>query len=381
MYFILSIVTFYICVGVGAALSRFEYFDYLNNRPNRHGNLDGLRGLLALMVFMHHFAITFHWKTEGVWKNPPEVFFRNFGKVGVVMFFMITGYLFVGKIISTKEGVNWARLYRNRFYRIMPLYIFSLSCLTCIVFYNSSFNFHSSASELFFEYLRWFVFIGGDINGYDQTDEIFAGVYWTLRYEWFFYFSLPVIYYIVRNKSKNINLYLFLFSLTVSIILLQKPIGIWYISSKYFIYFSIGGLAAILQWFWETPSKRVVSFRESLLTGSLFLVCMFYPNSLGLVHILFITAFFLLVVRGFDFFGILKYRGAIFLGEISYSLYLLHGLILFTLFTQLQLFDFANMTEQTYMLTLPLIAVFLVCGSCFTFITVEARYILPVKDR
>ena len=64
--------------------------------------MDGLRGILALSVLVHHFYITYFWKTTGLWKRPESDLLNNFGAIAVSFFFLITGYLFISKIQKEK---------------------------------------------------------------------------------------------------------------------------------------------------------------------------------------------------------------------------------------------------------------------------------------
>lgn len=65
---------------------------------HRHSPLDGIRGILALSVFSHHFFKNYFFQTTGRWQSPNIDFFTNLGSVPVSLFFLITGYLFFGKL-------------------------------------------------------------------------------------------------------------------------------------------------------------------------------------------------------------------------------------------------------------------------------------------
>ena len=79
--------------------AKLDYFNSLFTRQGRFGAIDGLGGYLALFVFIHHYIITWYWQNTGKWIRPPEDYFQNFGKVGVIIFFMITGFLFITKML------------------------------------------------------------------------------------------------------------------------------------------------------------------------------------------------------------------------------------------------------------------------------------------
>lgn len=60
--------------------------------------IDGLRAYLSLFVFFHHFFIFYKWKESGKWEKPEILFIDDLGQVSVAIFFIITGFLFIGKI-------------------------------------------------------------------------------------------------------------------------------------------------------------------------------------------------------------------------------------------------------------------------------------------
>ncbi|HDZ0419542.1 TPA: acyltransferase family protein, partial [Klebsiella quasipneumoniae] len=87
----------------------------------RYSGIDGLRGYLALMVAVHHFYIFYQWRIGGEWKEPSLVFFNNLGVFAVAVFFMITGFLFIGKIdkASFFNNFDFVGLIKSRLYRIL----------------------------------------------------------------------------------------------------------------------------------------------------------------------------------------------------------------------------------------------------------------------
>ena len=132
MDFIASIVALITSLIVAFFLSKLTRFSFISERDSRLDTLDGLRGFLAIFVFFHHYVITYYWKTTDQWIRPPEDYYHNYGKVGVALFFMITGFLFLSKILTLRRSIDWLKVYESRFYRIMPLYIFVLLAITCV---------------------------------------------------------------------------------------------------------------------------------------------------------------------------------------------------------------------------------------------------------
>ena len=78
----------------------------------RFSSLDGLRGYLALAVFLHHSAIWYFYLRSAAWALPPSRLYTHFGQSSVALFFMITSLLFWSKIMDGRDRpVDWLRLY------------------------------------------------------------------------------------------------------------------------------------------------------------------------------------------------------------------------------------------------------------------------------
>ena len=373
MNFGISLVSLLVCIAVGGLLVKLKYFRFLDERSSRFESLDGLRGFLAISVFFHHFAVTYHWKIHGIWtKPPPEIYYLNYGKVGVAIFFMITGFLFISKISKSNEKIDWPKLYESRFFRIVPLYLFALALISLIVFHNSEYQLNSQPIDLLKQYIRWMMFQGGSINNYPDTNIIIAGVEWTLRYEWLFYFLLPVLSIALWKGNIYTNL-----AVVVTIIYLYiHPVAfVIYPSADFstsnFIFFAVGGLASIIPKINNININFVRSKTVSTIVLTLAFGCIFYPHTFDLIHIAIISILFFLVVLGNDLFGLFRLKSTKLLGEISYSIYLLHGMVLYILFSQIPIANISEMTPSEYALLMPFLSVAVVLVSSVTFLLVE----------
>ncbi len=67
----------------------------------RNASIDGLRGFLALGVFIHHTYIYFSYFKSGIWQHPSIYLFNQLGVTSVSLFFMITSYLFTWKFLNS----------------------------------------------------------------------------------------------------------------------------------------------------------------------------------------------------------------------------------------------------------------------------------------
>ena len=79
----ITLVSFSITLLTAQLLIYKKSFSFLTNRKGRYGTIDGLRGFLAISVFFHHFIITRNWEIYGEWVSPDEVYYQNYGKLGL----------------------------------------------------------------------------------------------------------------------------------------------------------------------------------------------------------------------------------------------------------------------------------------------------------
>lgn len=357
------IIVFLISYTAGLVIAKNKRFAFVFDRKERYGAIDGLRGYLALSVFIHHFIITWYWKNSGIWQAPPEIYFQNFGKVAIAIFFMITGFLFISKIIYDNGKTNWYKLYKSRIYRIYPLYIFVLLLISLVVFYESDFKINVEPEVLLKQYFKWLIYYGYIINDYINTNLIIAGVDWTLKYEWVFYLSLPLVsFFVHKNKFLLIIFILSIFMIYVF------PQAIFFISTKLFIFFLIGGLTAYLNLynlyflknkFWASVAILSLSF------------AIFYPVTLDTIHIMLIAIFFIIIALGNSLFGLLQSKASKILGEISYSIYLMHGFVLYMLFSVINISDLTMFSLFQYIQIMPMVSLLVLLVAMLTYLTIE----------
>src|SRR5882757_2699850 len=185
------VVLFCLVGGVIYLLLRITKMDV---PKDRFASIDGLRGVLAFSVFLHHSVVWFYFLKTSGWAFPPSNVYNHFGPSSVAMFFMITAFLFYSKLLDAKDkGIDWLKLYASRIFRIMPLYFFAVLVLFLLVGLVSHFTFHESLFQVVLEFFQWLFFIDADVNGIPGTRLIVAGVVWSLAYEWLFYCSLALV--------------------------------------------------------------------------------------------------------------------------------------------------------------------------------------------
>ena len=326
-FILLSIAIGYaLCFATAGLLSRDKSLSGLANRSQRFISLDGLRGFLALGVFYHHVVMTGIFIETGVSERPVVDVFQNLGKVSVALFFIITGFLFYGKLLSAKTAEVWLKLYESRLFRILPLYLFALLLILSFILAPKGFSLDIELRTFVKELIAWLAFHGETINGDPAAKTVISGVDWSLRYEWLFYALLPSLALMSRYRFMIISLVL------LTILGNLNPTWLLSFNTKYFLFFAIGGLARIQYKQFPIETESMNSLWGNGITLLLILVVLSYPQTFDLIHSSLIGLLFLCFVNGNHLGGLLKKTPALILGEISYSIYLMHGVLLYIIF-------------------------------------------------
>lgn len=297
-----------------------------NPRGARISTLDGLRGFLALGVFFHHAAFYHEYLLYRQWWLPSR-FYTLLGHVGVAMFFMITGYLFWSRIVAERNRLDWLQLYIGRVFRIGPLYLFAFASVLLIVFARGGWHLNVPISQFIKELARWVslgLFWPHDINNYENTTLILAGVTWTLKFEWDFYLSLPLLA-LVASRPK-VHLPFSVGALMISLAYLGMPheptlraISIaWFLTGM-----TCGSLA------YNGMTAKIRDSLASIIVGTLICtIFIAFDSGYNIGVTMLLGGAFYLLSSGCSFFGLLTSRPARRLGNVSYGIYLLQGLVL-----------------------------------------------------
>lgn len=361
---------FLIILSGGIFSTRFFSFIDKDIKETRMQNIDGLRYLLASFVALHHFIVGRNYTITGQWKVPDNIFDTFAGQFGVIIFFMISGSLFV---TLCDQKTDWLKFYIKRFFRLVPM--LSLSSVLCIgiaillqvrsghFVYNDNF-------------LNWFdaavLNQRPDLFGFIHSFTISGGVTWTLYWEWMLYFSLPVLF-IINIKKESL-------SLMIAILFIC-----YYIYSKYdystslFISsFAFGGLVRTISnklAFKPTLSLNVltiIAFVASIIFGC-------YNTPYTLTALIIYALFFFMICVGGNFFGLLTSAGFRRLGDASFSIYLLHPIAWFMMNKILLRFDLFE--KPMWVLVASTISwLFICCISIMSFHYIETYFISLGKN-
>lgn len=298
--------------------------------PAGFAAIDGLRGYLALMVFVHHGAVWWGLLHTGQWRQPPSRLMNNLGEGSVALFFMITALLFGNKLLGAgSRPIDWLRLAVSRVLRLTPLYLVAMLCLFTMVAVVTGGQLNQPLQQVLLSVLRWLLFTvpgAPDINGVAFTYIMVAGVVWSLVYEWAFSAALPWLGLLLRRQVPVV--WLAGSGLVLGLIVLLMVVresG----QLRYLVPFAAGLIVCgLVRWPALVRCARHPA-ATLLLLGLLATGFLARPWVYSPLPMLALAGAFTLLAAGNDLFGLLRTRAARTLGEMSYGLYLLHGLLLY----------------------------------------------------
>ncbi len=337
------------------------------DRGERYGSIDALRGYLALGVFVNHAVVTLFYLQHGQWEAPPVKLYIQLGHSSVVLFFMITAFLFWGRLIDSGASLDWRKLALSRLFRLYPLYLVVMASVLAVVFAAAGGSLRTPWPELLDGVTRWMFFAHPDLNAFPDTKMLIASVNWTLRYELLFYAALP-LWALLFFRSRGWVAALGSLVAIVTIVVMHESA----FKPSVLVSF-LGGIAAA-HWV-RNPALRARACSVPagwLALAALLIVMLFVKNAYKIYPVALLTVFFVVVASGHTLFGALRSRAAIWLGEVSYSVYLLHGLLLWLVVQQWA--DGAmHLGLEALALMMPLLAMLLVGVSSLTYLVIERR--------
>ena len=343
--------------------SRFfsQTIDRKRNNEHYESHLEGLRGILAFGVFVHHAAFIWSDLDNGGWRKPESHFMDMLGGASVSMFFFLSGYLFwKGFLNRNSERLSVSRFYKERFFRLAPVYWLFCIVMIVVVLWDAGGVLRTTFSEFFIAVGQWLVFgipLGRfpDVNEFPFTRLIHGGVAWSLRHEVLFYLLLPLLLPFARRQRTLHVLALFVCSYVIFT-------GIYLLVTKVF---TASGHHPLMMPALSFLKEGLMEFNKFLLTGfapgmltayvlhhdrysslvsgiktrhalwtvivCLLLLLLNADPRFSFLKIFPLTIIFFLVVAkkvGTEF---LRIRGLMVLGLVSYSVYVFHGLFLFFL--------------------------------------------------
>jgi peptidoglycan/LPS O-acetylase OafA/YrhL len=282
--------------------------------PERVAPLDGMRAFLALAVFLHHGIVTHRYFGGTPWESPPGNFDSLCGQAAVALFFMISAYLFWGRVLRSHGRLDWIEFFRGRVRRIAPMYYVSVLLFFAVVAAETEFQLRVPADQLIAQALRWmaFAFLGlPEINGLNGNTIL--GQIWTLKFEWVFYAALPLLAWTFLRIGRAWPIYLAMFAPSLS------GGG----AASMIAYFATGCFAAHLaREVKPDTASRVLWSAGGIL--ALLTLGYFFHDVFGPLQALLLFPVFVAALQASGPWTVMRWRPVRFLGHISFSIYLLH---------------------------------------------------------
>ena len=293
----------------------------------RYETIDGMRGFLAIGVFIHHSSIWFQYLETNSWDAPKSNLFIQLGQTSVSLFFMITSFLFITKLLNASaSGFDWKHFFISRIFRLAPLYYISFAIMLLILMIITGWELHVSWFDFISSLFHWGTFTitrAPVINGEVMTHLINAGVIWSLPFEWLFYCSLPLISLLILHIKPS------KFFLACSFLFVAGYSIAHGVKMEHILSFAGGAIAPLLLKYTSFKDKSNTYLTSAIVLISLLLIGQFDTANNVFCKIL-IAIVFTFIACGNTMFGLFKNSTLRFLGDIGYSTYLLHGIILFT---------------------------------------------------
>lgn len=332
--------------------------------PVRLDFLDGIRGLAALYVVIHHVAQIY----LGEKSNPPAAFYwfiplMQLGHFAVAIFIVLSGFCLMLPVAQSTDGRlrdGFLRYFRRRVRRIVPAFYAAILMSLLLVAFVPSMRRHDG------EFWN-FAFGGADWHTYFDWKAIASHLLvlhalspnwinridppmWSIGVEWLNYFLMPLLLIPVWRKAGAAALVIFAIGLSF-LPYASKPIFhheqyTMHWAQPWFLALFAMGMAGAAILFPKAASDRSSKLDDLLLRLAM------HPLALPLIGIaiyfcrrnrvavdFLVAAVTLCVIFhssrattiGKHLLKTLESRFAVWLGAISYSLYLFHGPLLMLL--------------------------------------------------
>lgn len=300
--------------------------------------IDGLRAIAVISVIIYH--LNENWLSGGF--------------LGVDIFFVISGFLITGIIITEiqQNSFSLKQFYTRRIKRIYPAFITVMalvSFIASVIFIYNDFNQLRKTIELATTFLSNF-YLGLTQGYFDlSANENPVLHIWSLAVEEQYYLIFPLILILAYKKFREIKalfiitLILFFILLATSFIpanfykeVLHQP-NIYYLSNLRFPELLVGSLLAI----YHNLSNKVQLSKQvnnilAILSTLLLFSCLFLMNNniafIPGITLILPCIFTALIIHTTSQNNIVKLclsnKAIVFIGKISYSLYLYHWIFI-----------------------------------------------------
>ena len=292
-------------------------------KKERDISIQILRVCACFMVFIVHFG-----QRVGFGGFLREL--TEFGKYGVQLFFLISGFL-VGKTFYNNPNISIKEYYKKRIITILPLYYI------VIIYYfitENILNHYLNVIPVDHLGVGWFRYLFL-LNGFLNSDTYFwsnLGITWTIPVFCFFYLVAPL----VLRKVKTVFSSLIIWG---AVFIATKIAGIYY-PCVIFSNIQLLFLGVVL---FYCVNKKV--YRESIIAFLMIAIGMTIIGNSTYVYVSLFSCIILILVtmKEINLPGCFK-KIINVLDKYSYTLYLMHGVIFCSILDRLNLFGVSKIT-------------------------------------
>lgn len=315
------------------------------NVLKKYPNLNALRFIAASLVFI------FHVELFKDFYNMPNLmylgFFKIIGKLGVVLFFVLSGFLITSLLLREKDEtgtINFKSFYQRRILRIWPLYFLILFIgffiLPLFDWWVIPKNFFVPVTDQFWLKLGLYIFILPNLAVALFQEIVGVSQVWSLGTEEQFYLMWPLIIKYFRKKLLPAMFILLLcyWGVKIGSGKLASTSDLWLTINKFWSFFSIncmaiGGMAAVI--FYDGHDKVLkVIFSKIFFAIILVLtiICLLIGINFGFFHFDLYAMLFAIIILNLAcnpvYNTALENNIVNYMGSISYGLYMFHPMIL-----------------------------------------------------
>lgn len=176
--------------------------EVLNDEQGRIPGLDGLRGILSFSVFGHHCVAYRQLARTGSWGEPTGNVANLMGQGSVAIFFMISAYLFLGKIFRSGGRLDVPTFLWGRLTRLTPVYAIAVAGALLVAVALADFRLDRQWFGSLLAAPGWFGF--GFLRradlAYAPHSALAISPVWSLRYEWILYGLIIVAAFALQRR-------------------------------------------------------------------------------------------------------------------------------------------------------------------------------------
>ena len=368
-------------------------------------NLNGVRFIAAFSVLIHHTEqIKYLMGLENIYSN---YFIKNLGKLGVGLFFVLSGFLITYLLLSEKErrgDISTKAFYIRRILRIWPLYfiivILGFFVFPVIPIFNEPLRNQYYFDADFFKRLPFFLLFLPNLGFVFFRAPYLCSQTWSVGIEEQFYAIWP---WIIKSKNpvktflKLLSVFFFILALAwlyifkisdlseITKLKIQEG-AVLFFSQFRILTMVIGGMGAYLI-FANKEKFLTVLFRKDvqIIVYSILILMLatgFHVPGFNMeFYGIFFCFFILNVSQNHESIIYLEQKIIHYLGKISYGIYIYHPAVIVACVNSIHYFVGKNVSTTTFNLLLypsAFLSTIIVCELSFRYIETP---LLKFKDR